>query len=195
MAVFTVVFGRLVHVPSDGIPYVLFVFTGMIVGHCSPTGWTARRRAWCRTRRSSPRSISLGWPYPLARVCLGLLDFGISLLLLAMLVVGRRPPGHRCCCSPLVVVWCLVLTFGVGLTSATVQVRYRDAHHALGLSVQVWLYAQPGGVLQQPLVPANWRWVYALNPMVGLLDTAFAGSLLGTTTAPGAPSMASLAPV
>jgi lipopolysaccharide transport system permease protein len=88
------------------------------------------------------------------------------------------------------VVWCVVLTLGVGLTFATVQVRYRDAHHALRLLVQVWLYASPV-VYSSSLVPANWRWVYALNPMVGLLDTA--RWVLLAAPPPGVSVVASLA--
>lgn len=191
VAVFTVVFGRLVHVPSDGIPYVLFVFTGMIVWTLFADGLDG---ATTSLVSNAPLITKVYFPrvaVPLASVLPRLLDFGISLLLLAvLLVVGRRPPGLQVLLLPVVVVWCLVLTFGVGLTFATVQVRYRDAHHALGLLVQVWLYASPV-VYSSSLVPANWRWVYALNPMVGLLDTA--RWVLLAAPPPGVSVVASLA--
>jgi lipopolysaccharide transport system permease protein len=64
-----------------------------------------------------------------------------------------------------------VLAFGIGLLFATVHVRYRDAHHALGLLAQVWLLASPVAY-SSSLVPPEWRWVYALNPMVAPLDAA-----------------------
>jgi lipopolysaccharide transport system permease protein len=191
VAVFTVVFGRLVHVPSDGIPYVLFVFTGMIVWTLFADGLDG---ATTSLVANAPLITKVYFPrvaVPLASVLPRLLDFGISLLLLAaLLVVGRRPPGLQVLLLPVVVVWCLVLTFGVGLTFATVQVRYRDAHHALRLLVQVWLYASPV-VYSSSLVPANWRWVYALNPMVGLLDTA--RWVLLAAPPPGVSVVASLA--
>ena len=72
---------------------------------------------------------------------------------------------------PVVVLWCVVLAFGIGLIFATVHVRYRDAHHALGLLTQVWLFASPVAY-SSSLVPPDWRWVYALNPMVAPLEAA-----------------------
>src|SRR3954464_4843714 len=191
VAVFTVVFGRLVHVPSDGIPYVLFVFTGMIVWTLFADGLDG---ATTSLVANAPLITKVYFPrvaVPLGSVLPPPLDFGISLPFLGpLLVVGRRPPGLQVLLLPVVVVWCLVLTFGVGLTFATVQVRYRDAHHALGLLVQVWLYASPV-VYSSSLVPASWRWVYALNPMVGPLDTA--RWILLDTARPGASDLASLA--
>jgi len=191
VAVFTVVFGRLVHLPSDGVPYTLFVFAGMIVWTLFADGLDA---ATTSLVASAPLVTKVYFPrvaVPLASILPRLLDLGISLALLgAVLVVQHRPPGPQLLLLPVVVAWCVVLTFGVGLTFATVHVRYRDAHHAMGLLVQVWLYASPVAY-SSSLVPASWRWVYALNPMVGPLDTA--RWILLDTARPGASVLASLA--
>jgi ABC-type polysaccharide/polyol phosphate export permease len=191
MAVFSVVFGRLVHVPSDGVPYVLFAFTGMVVWTLFAGGLDAATtslvsNAALITKVYFPRIV-----VPLASALPRLLDFGVSVVLLAVLLAAeRRPPGPQVLLLPVVVVWCVLLAVGVGLTFATVQVRYRDAHHALGLLVQVWLYASPVAY-PSSLVPAQWRWAYALNPLVGLLDTA--RWVLLATPPPGPSVLASLA--
>ena len=109
-----------------------------------------------RERVPDPRPMAV----PLASVLPRLLDFGVSLVLLAvLLVVARRPPGPQVLLLPVVVLWCVVLAFGIGLIFATVNVRYRDAHHALGLLGQVWLFASPVAY-SSSLVPPDWRWAY-----------------------------------
>jgi ABC-type polysaccharide/polyol phosphate export permease len=190
MAVFTVVFGRLVHAPSDGVPYVLFAFTGMVVWTLFADGLDAATtslvaNAALVTKVYFPRAA-----VPLASILPRLLDFTVSVLLLGvLLVLERHAPGPQVLLLPVVVAWSVLLAFGIGLTFATVQVRYRDAHHALGLLMQVWLYASPVAY-SSSLVPANWRWAYALNPLVGLLDTA--RWVLLATPPPGLSVLASL---
>jgi|tagenome__1003787_1003787.scaffolds.fasta_scaffold20986716_3 lipopolysaccharide transport system permease protein len=172
MAVFTVVFGRLVHAPSDGVPYVLFAFTGVIVWTLFADGLDAATTSLVSNAALITKVYFPRVTVPLAGVLPRLLDFGVSLVLLAvLLVVARRPPGPQVVLLPVVVLWCVVLAFGVGLIFATVHVRYRDAHHALGLLTQVWLFASPVAY-SSSLVPPQWRWVYALNPMVGPLEGA-----------------------
>jgi lipopolysaccharide transport system permease protein len=191
MAVFTLVFGRLVHAPSDGVPYVLFALTGVIVWTLFADGLDAATTSLVANEALITKVYFPRIAVPLASVLPRVLDFGVSLLLLAvLLVVERHPPGPQVLLLPVVVVWCVVLAFGVGLTFATIQVRYRDAHHALGLLVQVWLFASPVAY-SSSLVPSNWRWVYALNPLVGPLDTA--RWILLATPPPGVSVLASLA--
>ena len=173
------------------MPYVLFAFTGMVVWTLFAGGLDAATtslvsNAALITKVYFPRIV-----VPLASVLPRLLDFGISMVLLAVaLAAERQPLGPQVLLLPVVVVWCVLLAVGVGLTFATVQVRYRDAHHALGLLVQVWLYASPVAY-SSSLVPAQWRWAYALNPLVGLLDTA--RWVLLATPPPGPSVLASLA--
>ncbi len=172
MAVFTVVFGRLVHAPSDGVPYVLFAFTGVIVWTLFADGLDAATTSLVANAALITKVYFPRVAVPLASVLPRLLDFGVSLVLLAvLLVVARRPPGPQVLLLPVVVLWCVVLAFGIGLIFATVNVRYRDAHHALGLLGQVWLFASPVAY-SSSLVPPDWRWAYALNPMVAPLEAA-----------------------
>jgi ABC-type polysaccharide/polyol phosphate export permease len=172
MAVFLVVFGRLVHAPSDGVPYVLFAFTGVIVWTLFADGLDGATTSLVANAALITKVYFPRVAVPLASVLPRLMDLGVSLVLLAgLLVVARRPPGGQVLLLPVVVLWCVVLAFGVGLVFATVQVRYRDAHHALGLLTQLWLFASPVAY-SSSLVPPGWRWAYALNPLVGPLEAA-----------------------
>jgi lipopolysaccharide transport system permease protein len=179
IAVFTVVFGRLVHAPSDGVPYVLFAFTGVIMWTLFADGLDGATTSLVANAALITKVYFPRVAVPLAGVLPRLLDFGVSLVLLVVLVlVARRPPGPQVLLLPIVVLWCALLAFGIGLIFATIHVRYRDAHHALGLLTQVWLFASPVAY-SSSLVPPQWRWLYALNPMVAPLEGA-RWALLGT---------------
>ena len=191
LLVFTIVFGKLANVPSDGVPYPLFAFVGMMLwtlfsGGVDSATTSLVTNSSLVTKVYFPRVAA-----PLASVLPRLVDFGVSLCLFAVfLVVSGRLPGVQVIFLLLAALWAVVLAFAVGLSLATVQVRFRDAHHGLNLLMQLWLYASPVAY-PSSLVPPDWRWVYALNPVAGLLDTA-RWALLGTP-APGMDILASLA--
>ena len=191
LLVFTLVFDRLADVPRDGVPYPLFALVGMTFWTLFSGGLTAATgslvaNAALVTKVYFPRVAA-----PLAGVLPRLVDLAVTLVLLALLiVVTGTTPGPQVLLLPLVVLWAVVLAFGVGLALATVQVRYRDAHHGLTLLVQLWLFASPVAY-PSSLVPEQWRWAYALNPVAGLLDTA--RWVLLDTAISGAPIVLSLA--
>jgi ABC-type polysaccharide/polyol phosphate export permease len=191
LLIFTIVFGKLANVPSDGVPYPLFAFVGMMLwtlfsGGVDSATTSLVTNSSLVTKVYFPRVAA-----PLASVLPRLVDFGVSLCLFAVfLVVSGRLPGVQVIFLLLAALWAVVLAFAVGLSLATVQVRFRDAHHGLNLLMQLWLYASPVAY-PSSLVPPDWRWVYALNPVAGLLDTA-RWALLGTP-APGMDILASLA--
>jgi ABC-type polysaccharide/polyol phosphate export permease len=191
LLVFTLVFDRLAGVPSDGVPYPLFALVGMTFWTLFAGGLHAATaslvaNAALVTKVYFPRVAA-----PLASVLPRLVDLAVTLVLLAgVLLVTGTLPGPQVVLLPLVVLWAVVLAFGVGLSLATVQVRFRDAHHALSLLVQLWLYASPVAY-PSSLVPEQWRWAYALNPVAGLLDAA--RWVLLDTRPPGAPALLSLA--
>lgn len=191
LVVFTIVFRKLAGVPSDGVPYVLFAFTGMVVWYLFSGGLDAATTSLVANSALVTKVYFPRVAAPLAAVLPRLLDFGVSLLPLAVLLVVEHQGLHwQAFLLPLVVAWALLLAFGVGLSLATLQVRYRDAHHALGLFVQLWLYASPVAY-PSSLVPQEWRWPYSLNPVVGILDTARWALL--STPHPGLPVLASVA--
>lgn len=190
LVVFTIVFGKLAAVPSDGVPYPLFAFTGMMLwsllsGGVDSATTSLVTNASLVTKVYFPRVAA-----PLASVLPRLVDFAVSLvLLLGVLAVQGRGVELQVLFLPFAVLWAVVLAFSVGVGLATVQVRYRDAHHGLNLLMQLWLYASP---IAYPasLVPEAWRWVYALNPVVGIVETV--RWCLLATPAPGGEIVASL---
>ncbi len=191
LVVFTVVFGKLAGVPSDGVSYPLFAFAGMMLwglfaGGVDTATTSLVNNSALVTKVYFPRVAA-----PLASVIPRLVDFSVALALFAVLLLATgRLPGAQVLLLPVVALWAVVLAFGVGLSLATLQVRFRDAHHALTLLMQLWLYASPVAY-PTSLVPDKWVWLYALNPMVGLLDTA--RWVLLDTPAPGAHVLVSAA--
>jgi lipopolysaccharide transport system permease protein len=168
--VFTVVFRRLANVPSDGIPYPLFAFVGLSVWSYHATSVT---RATQSLVSNTPLVTKVYFPrllVPLAAILPGLLDLALSLLLLGVLLaVYGITPTWAILTLPL---WMLALaatTFGVGLLLAALNVQYRDVNHAITLLVQLWLFISPVAY-PSSLVEGGWRFIYALNPMAGVID-------------------------
>lgn len=172
LVVFTLLFHRLADLPSDGVPYVLFAYVGTMLWALFAGGLDAATTSLVSnsalvTKVYFPRAAP-----PLASVLPRLLDLGVSLVLLsALLAWYGRMPGPQLLFLPVVVAWVVILAFGFGLTFATLQVRYRDAAHALALLTQLWLFASPVAYSTAAL-PAPWRWVQSINPMTGVLETA-----------------------
>ncbi len=179
---FTVVFGRFVRVPSDGAPYAVFAMAGLVPwtyfsGAFSAAGASTVSSAHLFTKVYFPRLV-----IPLAPVVGTGVDFGVSLVLLLglMMASGIRPLPVALVAVPLLFVLMMVAAAGVGCWLAALNVRFRDVKHLTPLLVQLWMYASP---VAYPLsvVPERWRAVYALNPMVGVVE-GFRTVLLGTGT-------------
>jgi lipopolysaccharide transport system permease protein len=121
---------------------------------------------------------------PISAVASGLIDFGIAFVVLLGLAAryGVTPTSHMLW-LPALVLLALVTALGVGLWFSALNVLYRDIQYVVPFLVQVWLYATPI-VYPSSLVPERWRTLYALNPMVGVVE-GFRWALLGTGTAPG----------
>lgn len=171
MAVFTVVFDRLAEIPSEGVPYPLFAFVGAIAwaylsGSVSAATDSLVANTELVTKVYFPRVAA-----PLAAVLPGLVDLAVSTVALGVLlaVFGVVPPFARLGAAPLAVLLLAAIALGVGLWFAALNVRYRDVRHAVGLLLQVWLFASP---IAYPasLVPARWQGAYALNPVVGAVE-------------------------
>jgi lipopolysaccharide transport system permease protein len=189
--VFTLVFDRIADLPSDGIPYPVFAFVGVMV-------WTYFSSGVQNAMSSLVGNVGLvtkvyfpRMAAPIAAVLPGLLDMGISLVILAVLmVVYGVTPGLALLTLPLWIVVLVALTFGVGLVLATLNVRYRDVKGISSLLLQLWLFLSPVAYASS-VVEGRWGPLYDLNPMAGLID-AFRWSLLGGPE-PGLDALASLA--
>jgi lipopolysaccharide transport system permease protein len=177
--VFTLVFDRIAKLPSDGIPYPVFAFVGVMV-------WTYFTASVQTAMSSLVGNVGLvtkvyfpRMAAPIAAMGPGLLDMGISLVILAVLMaIYGVTPGLALVALPLCIVVLVALTFGVGLILATLNVRYRDVKGVSSLLLQLWLFASPVAYASS-VIRDRWGALYALNPMAGLID-AFRWSLLGT---------------
>jgi len=184
MLIFSLFFGRLAKVPSDGVPYPLFSFTALVP-------WTFFATAITQSSQSVVGSSNLitkvyfpRLAIPLASVLAGLMDFGIaSCVLLGLMAYYHRVPTIHILWLPLLVLLALLAAFGVGFWLSALNVKYRDVRYVVPFLVQFWMFASPI-VYPTTLLPARWRTLYALNPMVGVVD-GFRWALLGTHTAPG----------
>lgn len=177
--IFTVIFGRLAKVPSNGVPYPVFALSAMVPWIFFSTSYTNASatligHATMLSRVYFPRLI-----FPLTPVVVGLVDFGVSALLLAvaMLIYGIVPSLSTLFLVPLAIVMLVASAAGLGSFLAAASLEYRDVKHTLPFLSQIWMYASPI-VYPLSLVPERWQLLYALNPMVGVI-TAFRTGLFG----------------
>jgi len=183
-AIFSVVFGRLAGLPSDGVPYPLFSFTGVLAWNFVATGIT---RAASSLVSSSSLVTKVYFPrmlVPMAAALGGAPDFAVTFVMLfGVMAFYRVSPGAGILALPLVLVLAFLLTLGIGLWLAALNARYRDVGHIAPFLIQMWLYASPIGYSSHVVKP-EWRLLYSLNPMVGVVE-GFRWSVLGSTLEPG----------
>jgi lipopolysaccharide transport system permease protein len=169
-ALFTVVFGRLAKVPSDGIPFLLFAYAGSSLWSYFSSSVSSARSSLVSnadliTKVYFPRLVA-----PLASVVPGLVDLAVASVILAGLVVWRgAAPGVAVVAAPLFVAAAVLVAFGVGTLVAAASVQYRDIQQVFTLAIQLWLFATPVAY-PSSLIKGGWRWVYHLNPMAGVIE-------------------------
>jgi lipopolysaccharide transport system permease protein len=170
MVIFTVVFGRLAKLPSDGYPYPVFVLAGLLPWNffsnaVAAAGTSVVGSAHLISKVYFPRLI-----VPMASLGSPLVDLGVSVLvLLAMMLGYGLPLGPRLLAAPILVVAVAFTALGIGTLLSALSASYRDVHHLVPFLLQIWMYATPI-VYPISLVPEPWRrWLY-LNPMTGLTE-------------------------
>jgi len=183
MAVFTLFFGRLARVPSDGVPYPLFAYVGLLpwqlfsrtIAESTNSLITDQRLI---TRVYFPRII-----VPIAATLAALVDFAVSaVLLVGFLAFYRITPGPAVIWLPLLILLMLVTALGIGFWLSALNVEFRDVAYAVPFLNQLWLFVTPV-VYPSSVVPAPWRALYGLNPMAGVVE-GFRWALLGTGQGP-----------
>lgn len=170
MIVFTVVFGRLARLDSDGLPYEVFALAGLVPWTYFATSITQASNSLVEQERLLTKIYFPRLYMPLAAIVAGLVDFAIAfLLLLAMLAMYGIEPSIRLLATPAFV----LLAMGAALAPATwfaaLNVRYRDVRHAIPFVVQIWLFATPVAY-SSTLVPERFRFLLGLNPMSTVVD-------------------------
>jgi lipopolysaccharide transport system permease protein len=184
MVVFSLFFGRLAKVPSDGMPYPIFSFAALVP-------WTLFAYGLSQSSTSLVASANLiskiYFPrlvIPIASVLSALVDFAIALaVLLGMMVYYRIAPTLNVLWLPGLVLLALVTALGVGLWLCALNVRYRDVKYLLPFLTQFWMFATPIAY-PSSLLPEPWRTLYGLNPLAGVTE-GFRWALLGANTRPG----------
>lgn len=169
-AIFTVVFGQVADLPSDGIPYLVFTFAGFALWTYLSTSVNTARASLISNSSLITKVYFPRLAAPLASVLPALIDLGVALVVLAVLAYAAGvAPGIAVLTAPLFLVGTVVVAFGTGTLLAALTVQYRDLQQVFTVLVQLWLFASPVAY-SSSLIDDRWRWAYALNPMAGVLD-------------------------
>ena len=183
MLVFSL-FGKLVHISSEGLPYPIFYYSAVLpwtyfAGSLQNATNTIVENQRLITKVYFPR-LAL----PLSSVLSGLVDFGVSFLMfVAMMIYYGIRPTAAVVWVPAFLLLAVMTAFGVGLWLSALNAIYRDVRYVLPFLVQFWMIASPVAY-PSSLVPEKWRWLYGLNPMAGVIE-GFRWSLAGYGEPPG----------
>jgi lipopolysaccharide transport system permease protein len=178
MVIFSVIFGTLAKLPSDGLPYPIFTYTallpwGYFSGAAGASVGSLVSRMGVISKVYFPRLV-----VPISAVLSGLVDLAVSfLILLGMMVYYGFAPSLAMLTLPLYTLLATATALGVGLWGATIAVRFRDLRFAITYGLQVWMYATPVAYAAS-LIPEGWQWLYQLNPMYWVIE-GFRWALLG----------------
>ena len=184
MVVFSLFFGKLAKVPSDGVPYPIFSFAALVP-------WTFFSNALTQSSNSLVGSANLlkkvyfpRLAIPIASVVAGIVDFAVAfLMLLGMMAWFGLAPTMNAVWLPLLLLLATVTSLGVGFWLSAMNVKYRDVKYVVPFLAQLWLFATPVAY-PSSLLSEPWRTLYGLNPMAGVIE-GFRWALVGTDTAPG----------
>ncbi|NGZ98760.1 MAG: phosphate ABC transporter permease [Nitrospira sp. WS110] len=184
MVVFSLFFGKLANMPSDGFPYPLFAYTALVPWTFFANGLTESSNSLVSSSNLIKKVYFPRLVIPISSVISGGVDFVIAFaVLIAMMLFYGLLPTANIIWLPLLVLLTFGTALGVGLWLSALNVQYRDVRYTVPFITQFWLFATPiaypSSLLSEP-----WRTVFALNPMVGVVE-GFRWALLGTRTAPG----------
>lgn len=192
MVVFTVIFGRVAHLPSEGVPYALFTLAALLPWNYVAYVLTNAGESLVANGNMISKVYFPRLVLPVAAALAGLVDLAVASVVLAGLMLFYHVhPGVGIVALPLFVLFAVMAGLAAGLWLSALNVKYRDVRYTIPFLVQVGLYASPvayaTGLVKGPL-----SWVYALNPMTGVID-GFRWALLGVGPAPGLSLLPSVA--
>ncbi len=190
MVVFSLFFGALARIPSQGLPYPVFYYCALLpwmyfAGALQSAANTVVEHQRVITKVYFPRLV-----LPLAAVLSGLVDFAISFVVfLGMMLYYGLMPTRSALLLPVLLLLAVLTALGVGLWLSALNAIYRDVRYILPFLVQFWMFASPVAYPSE-LVPEKWRWLYGLNPMAGVIE-GFRWALTGRGQPPGVLMLAS----
>jgi lipopolysaccharide transport system permease protein len=184
MVIFSLFFGRLAGIPSDGLPYPIFSYAALVPWGLFANGLVQGANSLVSAATLISKVYFPRLAMPIAAVLSGVVDFLLAfLVLLAMMLYYGIGPSVKILWLPLFLLLALVTALGAALWLAALYVQYRDIRHVIPFLVQVWLFSTPVAY-PSSLLSAQWRTLYGLNPMVGVVE-GFRWALLGADTGPG----------
>jgi lipopolysaccharide transport system permease protein len=179
MIIFSVIFGQLAKLPSDGIPYPIFTFTALLPWQLFAFSLTNSSQSLVGSQNLVSKVYFPRLIIPIASVLPGLVDFAISfMVLIGMLIFYQIPLTARILTLPLFLLLAVMSALAVGLWLSALNVKYRDIRHVVPFLTLFWQYATPVAY-SASLIPEKWRLLYWLNPMVGVVE-GFRWALLGS---------------
>ena len=185
MVVFSVFFGSLAKVPSDGLPYPVFSFCALLPWQLFAYSLTESGNSLVSNQNLISKVYFPRMVIPLAATLGGLLDFLIAfVVLLGMMAFYQIRPTTAVWTLPLFVLLAIITALGAGLWLSALNVEYRDVRYTIPFLTQFWMFLTPIAYASS-IVPAQWRTLYGLNPMAGVVE-GFRWALLGTGSPPGA---------
>ncbi len=194
MLVFSVFFGRLAKMPSDGIPYPVFAFTALLPWQLFAYALGESSNSLVGSQNLITKVYFPRLVIPLAAVLAGVVDFGISfVVLLGLMRYYAIAPTTSVVFLPLFVLLAITTALAVGLWLSSLNVRYRDVRYTIPFLTQLWLFATPVAY-PSSLVPEQWRALLGLNPVAGVVE-GFRWALLGKAEGPGPLLLVSIAVV
>jgi homopolymeric O-antigen transport system permease protein len=184
MLVFTLIFGRLAKLPSDGLPYPVFYFAALVPWTYFAYSLQTTTNVVVENQRLITKVYFPRLILPISTVLSGLVDFAIGFLVLAVFCVAYGIfPTLAALWLPVLLLLALFTALGVGLWLSALNALYRDVRYVIPFLIQFWMFSSPVAYAGS-LVPARWRWLYGLNPMAGVID-GFRWAITGRGQAPG----------
>ena len=186
--IFTIIFGRLAKLPSEGLPYAVFAYAALVPWHFFSQAVTRGVNSMTQERQLISKIYFPRLLLPLGVLVAGMVDFGVGFVVLGgMLWWYGVAPTAAILLTPVFLLLALATALAVVAWLAPLNVRYRDVAYTLPFLLQIWMFASPVAYSVE-LIPDRWRWLYALNPMAGVIE-GFRWAWLGTA----APSASLLA--
>lgn len=183
MIVFSIFFGWLAKIPSDGVPYPIFAYCALLPWQLFAHSLAESSNSLVANQNLITKVYFPRLVIPLSSTLAGLVDFVIAaVVLLGMMAYYGIAPTSAAWTLPLFVLLAIATALGVGLWLSALNVQYRDVRYTLPFLTQLWLFATPIAY-PSSLVPESWRMLYGLNPMAGVVE-GFRWALLGTGTGP-----------
>ena len=184
MIVFSVFFGRLIRVPSDGVPYPVFSYAALLPWQYFSTALASASQSLITDEKLVTKIYFPRLIIPLASIIPPVVDFGAAfVILIGLMIFYGIPVTGRLLLLPVLMVLAATAALGLGLWLSATNVRYRDFRYVVPFVIQFWLFVSPVAY-PSSVVPEQWRLIFGLNPMTGVIE-GFRWALLSTDTAPG----------